>query len=74
MKNTYVNVVADSETAPAGPDSKTLRTVYRWVRMHNKSVSKRRAQLRFDQAADATWIKKRETVARILKQFGPDGG
>ena len=74
MKNSYVNIVADREAATASPDSKTIRTVYRWVRMHNKSVSKHRAQIRFDQAADATWIKKRKTVGRILKQFVSDGG
>jgi excisionase family DNA binding protein len=48
------------------------RTVYHWVHERYLPAIKRGAQIRFDQASVATWIKMRETAGRISRRSGTD--
>jgi excisionase family DNA binding protein len=48
------------------------RTVYHWVHERYIPAIKRGAQIRFDQARVATWIKSRETAGRISRRLETD--
>ena len=50
------------------------RTVYKWVHERYIPSIKLGALIRFDQASIATWVKKRETVGRIIRRVEVDLG